>query len=176
MEDTKTAMQGLKEFLHQWSSLDGKRLICTVEYLNQFIDSLLAKSEPVKPVEDGIDLEKIIGDAFEAGSQYEFEGTVLKPGLRKAPNRADYIKQALSSLPPVPVKDVPVMQWVNAGDRIPESWHLKHVRFVHTKAPILDIVNFLKNKPKIWLCEIEWLDENLKDVEGETKTGLTIKK
>ena len=42
---TKTAMQELKEFLHTWTSLDGERLVCTVEYLKENVDKLLTKEK-----------------------------------------------------------------------------------------------------------------------------------
>lgn len=50
-------------------------------------------------------------------------------------------------------------RWVKASERIPSSWHLKCVRFIHTKQPLID--------PETWLNEnaeatkvVEWLDES----------------
>jgi len=40
--EKKTALQQLKEFMHQWTSLDGQRLVCTVDYLKEKIDELVA--------------------------------------------------------------------------------------------------------------------------------------
>lgn len=49
--------------------------------------------------------------------------------------------------------------WVKASERLPDSWLLKCVRFIHTKQTLID--------PERWLSEnksaievVEWLDES----------------
>lgn len=49
--------------------------------------------------------------------------------------------------------------WVKASTRLPASWHLKCVRFIHTKLPLLDTEAFLEHNPKN-VDLIEWLDES----------------
>lgn len=49
--------------------------------------------------------------------------------------------------------------WVKASTRLPASWHLKCVRFIHTRLPLLDTEAFLEHNPKN-VDLIEWLDES----------------
>lgn len=55
--------------------------------------------------------------------------------------------------------------WVKASTRLPASWHLKCVRFIHTKLPLLDTGALLEQNPKD-IDLIEWLDES-----GQAQAG-----
>ena len=67
----KTAMQELQEFLHQWTTLDGRSIVCTVEYLNHFITTLLPKER------------QQIEDSFNSGKRNVFGKTcfLIKDGI-----------------------------------------------------------------------------------------------
>lgn len=48
--------------------------------------------------------------------------------------------------------------WVKANERLPNSWHLKCARFIHTKTFLLDPENWLKENERA-MQDVEWLDE-----------------
>lgn len=58
------------------------------------------------------------------------------------------------------------VQWVKASERMPDSWHLKCVRFIHTKIPIHDIETLISDRPNSTPHIIEWLDESTPLTKG----------
>lgn len=48
--------------------------------------------------------------------------------------------------------------WVKASERLPDSWHLKCVRFIHTKQPLIDPETWIDDNPNA-IEVVEWLDE-----------------
>lgn len=65
--------------------------------------------------------------------------------------------------------------WVKATTRLPHNWHLKCVRFIHTKAPLV--------APETWLSEnekaievVEWLDESTTPAAGREEDGVAFDK
>jgi hypothetical protein len=57
-------------------------------------------------------------------------------------------------------------RWVSASERLPASWHLKCVRFIHTKVPLLDPAAWLEKNPD-HINLVEWLDEEGGKGEGK---------
>lgn len=55
--------------------------------------------------------------------------------------------------------------WVRASERLPSSWHLKCVRFIHSKNPLVDPAAWIEKNPDHTNL-VEWLDEGEK---GEGK-------
>jgi hypothetical protein len=60
--------------------------------------------------------------------------------------------------------------WVKAKDRFPTSWHLKCVRFIHTKAPLICPENWLDENPKA-IEVVEWLDEETGQYNKDDAVG-----
>lgn len=53
------------------------------------------------------------------------------------------------------------MKWKKLIDEKPDTWHLKPVRFIHTKMMIMDIEKLLSERPNSLPSIVEWLDESI---------------
>lgn len=65
-----TPMQELYDFLHQWTSLDGKRLICTVEHLRNEIEKSKAKERQAIIDAANFDSKHIAKTSYPIGEKY----------------------------------------------------------------------------------------------------------
>lgn len=63
--------------------------------------------------------------------------------------------------------------WVKATTRLPASWHLKCVRFIHTKQPLIDPETWLNENPKA-IDVVEWLDESKSPSKEGNKEAVNV--
>lgn len=110
VDETTPHLYKIKDFLHTWSSLDGKRLICTVEHLIEYIDGLIAERVPVNVSITRLEATTLKDQVTKVLYQNSIDDS---EALRIQFEKIDSVIDKLVSL------YQQRSQWVNCYDRVP---------------------------------------------------------